>query len=173
DSPSMYGMMKYGSPSTSPAERIGTMFGWLSFATTMISRWKRATETVAARAGLSTFTTTRRPSDASSATKTRDMPPPPSSDWIGYAAPKCSCSFCSRPAITNYTTGCRSTAAPRERLREASSGIWMKVEEQVGLDALELHQHEAAVRHHAIDARIQPRAGDEAHHVGGGAAQRV
>jgi hypothetical protein len=45
----------------------------------MISRWKRSTDTVAARLGSSTLNTTRRFSRLSFATKTRDIPPPPSS----------------------------------------------------------------------------------------------
>ena len=63
----------------SPALSTGTMCGCWSAAESMISRLNRSTETAAASSYGSTFTTTARPSALSRATKTVDMPPPPSS----------------------------------------------------------------------------------------------
>ena len=79
DSPSTNGMVKYGSPFASPAESSGTMCGCWSFAASRISRLNRSSDTCAAVSLGNTFTTTLRPSASSSATNTRDIPPPPSS----------------------------------------------------------------------------------------------
>ena len=59
--------------------RTGTMFACCSDAASWISRSNRPVLSVAARSGESTLITTRRPSRFSTATNTRDMPPPPSS----------------------------------------------------------------------------------------------
>ena len=55
------------------------MLACCSEAATWISRSNRVAESAAASSGASSFTTTLRPSRCSWATKTRDMPPPPSS----------------------------------------------------------------------------------------------
>ena len=55
------------------------MWGCWSWAARRISRRNRSTLTPAASSGRSTLTTTRRCSAVSRATKTRDIPPPPSS----------------------------------------------------------------------------------------------
>jgi hypothetical protein len=63
----------------SPAEMTGRMFACWSDAASRISRSNRSADSAAASSGASTFTTTRRPNRCSLATKTRDIPPPPSS----------------------------------------------------------------------------------------------
>ena len=63
----------------SPAVSTGTMFACCSAATVWISRSNRSTLIPCASSGESTFTTTLRLSRSSSATNTRDIPPPPSS----------------------------------------------------------------------------------------------
>ena len=79
DSPSTYGIVKYGIPSETPVVSTGTMCGCCSAALTVISRRKRSTLTAADSSGGSSLITTRRSSAASRATNTRDIPPPPSS----------------------------------------------------------------------------------------------
>ena len=75
----MSGIVKYGSPPVSPATSSGTMCGCWRRAARLISRLNRSIDTPEAISGGSTFTTTDRPRAVSSATKTLDMPPPPSS----------------------------------------------------------------------------------------------
>ena len=87
DSPFTYGIVKNGRPSDAPAVRSGTMCGCWSCAASEISRLNRSTETCPAMSDGNTFTTTFRPSARSVATKTRDMPPPPSSRSRVYASP--------------------------------------------------------------------------------------
>ena len=84
DSPSTNGMVKYGSPLLSPAESTGTMLAWLSEAASWISRSKRSIESPCASSGDTTLITTLRRSRVSSATYTRDIPPPPSSRSMVY-----------------------------------------------------------------------------------------
>ena len=79
DCPSTYGMVKYGSPSASPAVSSGTMCGCCSDAATRISRRNRSWLISAESAGLSTLMTTILPSAISSARNTRLMPPAVSS----------------------------------------------------------------------------------------------
>ena len=57
----------------------------------MISRLNRSVEISTARSGLRTLSATMRPRAVSSATKTLDMPPPPTSRWILYEAPRLVC----------------------------------------------------------------------------------
>ena len=58
------------------------MFACWSRAASRTSRVKRSAESPSRSSGATTFTTTVRPSATSSATKTRDIPPPPSSRSI-------------------------------------------------------------------------------------------
>ena len=88
DSPWTNGMVKYGSPFASPAARTGTMFACCSEAATRISRSKRSMLSAAPSSGDKTLTTTFRWRRVSSATNTRDMPPPPSSRSRVYAVPR-------------------------------------------------------------------------------------
>ena len=92
DSPSMNGMMKNGSPSTSPELSTGTMCGCCNAADTRISRLKRSTETAAASSDGSTLTTTLRLSALSWATYTVAMPPPVSSRSSVRPVPRVCCS---------------------------------------------------------------------------------
>src|SRR5258708_7973025 len=78
-SPSTNGMLYHGRLSTSPAVMTGTICACCSPAARAISRSNRAVFTPAANSGDSTLTTTLRWNRVSSARKTRDMPPPPSS----------------------------------------------------------------------------------------------
>ena len=65
-------------PSMAPAESSGTMCGFWSRAASAISRLNRSVDTPAAISAGSTLITTRRCRAVSSATNTRDIPPPPS-----------------------------------------------------------------------------------------------
>jgi len=87
-SPSTNGIVKYKTPFVSPAFSTGTILACCSDAATLISRSNRSALRPAASSVERTLTTTRRPSRRSSATKTRDMPPPPSSWSRVYAPPK-------------------------------------------------------------------------------------
>src|SRR5258707_8602587 len=78
-SPSTNGMLYHGRLSTSPAVMTGTICACCSPAARAISRSNRAVFTPAANSGDSTLTTTFRWNRVSSARKTRDIPPPPSS----------------------------------------------------------------------------------------------
>src|SRR4029078_1902785 len=71
------------------------MFACWSAAAVWISRSNRSTLIPCASAGDSSLTTTFRRSAVSSATNTRDMPPPPSSRSSVYALPRVDCN-CSR-----------------------------------------------------------------------------
>ena len=79
DSPSIYGMLNHGSPCSDPTLSTGTMCGCCSRANNKVSRLKRSTFTTAANSLGSTFNTIWRRRARSSARKTRDIPPPPSS----------------------------------------------------------------------------------------------
>src|SRR3569833_493276 len=131
DSPSTNGMMKNGSPSASPALSTGTMCGCCRAAESMISRLKRSTETLAASSYGRTFTTTIRPSTLSRATKTVDIPPPPSSRSREYEAPRTRCSS-SRRTVTSTLhrskifglSGCTNLRPVHHvRQRESAQGL--------------------------------------------------
>src|SRR3954463_4455971 len=109
-SPCTNGMGEYSSPSANaPLARSGTICGCCSCAATLISRLNRSRFSPSARSGCSTLMTTCRSSDASFATKTRDMPPLPSSRSSMYEPPNDDCRWSRRsvPMADECTVSCR------------------------------------------------------------------
>ena len=93
DSPSTYGMVNQGRPSTSPAASTGTMLACCREAASRISRSNRWALSPCTSSGFRTLMTTLRESRASWATNTRDIPPPPSSRSMAKAVPRLACNW--------------------------------------------------------------------------------